>query len=245
MRNIKLTIAYDGYSYHGWQFQPDKPTIQGEIESALQKLTNQKIQIIGASRTDAGVSALGQVANFQLDSSIPTENFARALNPYLPDEIFIIEAQEVDENFNSRFNALNKQYCYRIHNGLNKPVLDIHHCWHYPYPLDVCLMQKAAQHLIGTHDFKSFASSGDQRQDSTRTIFKCDILQQDQWIDITVQGDGFLYNMVRNIVGTLVEIGRKRWTPDYIQEILTAKDRRAAGILAPPNGLCLMWIQYD
>lgn len=244
MRNIKLTIAYDGYGYHGWQVQPGMVTVQGEIESAIEKLTSQQIQITGASRTDAGVSALGQVANFEIDSPIPTENFAKALNQYLPDEICIVKAEEVDEDFNSRFGAVKKQYQYKIYSGDIKPVLDIHHCWYYPYWLDVEKMKSAAKYLIGEHDFKSFASSGDQREDSIRTIFKCDVSEDDCWLLVTIEGDGFLYNMVRNIVGTLVDIGRGKWGAEYIENILAAKDRTAAGMLAPAGGLCLRWIEY-
>jgi tRNA pseudouridine38-40 synthase len=244
-RNIKLAITYDGYGYHGWQVQPGKPTIQGTIEEALKKLTNQDISIVGASRTDAGVSAIGQVANFKIDSPIPTDKFAIALNSLLPDEIAVTKSEEADEKFNARFNAKSKQYQYKIFAGSVRPVLNIHHCWFYPYGLDFGAMQQAAGFLVGTHDFKSFASSGDDRVSTVRTVFRCDVQKIDEWITITIEGDGFLYNMVRNIVGTLAEIKHRQWKPEYIKDILQAKDRAKAGILSPADGLCLMWIKYD
>lgn len=244
-RNIKLTIAYDGFDYCGWQTQPNKPTIQGTIESAIERLTNQKIQITGASRTDSGVSALGQTANFIIDSPIPTANFKNALNNILPDEIAIIDTQEVLDDFNSRFDAESKEYQYTIYTGKNKPVMNCRHCWFYPYNLDVEAMSEAAKLLIGTKDFKAFASAGDERDNTIRTVFDCHLNCIDQTITFTICGNGFLYNMVRNIVGTLTEIGKGKWQPNYINDIIQSKDRSKAGILAPAQGLCLMSIKYS
>lgn len=243
-RNIKLTIAYDGYGYHGWQVQPNHKTIEGEIENALKKLTSQNIDISGASRTDAGVSALGQVANFHINSPVPTKNFPKALNQILPDEIVIKRAEEVDKKFSARFDVKHKQYQYKIFTGKDKPVIDIRHCWWKPDKFNIDAIQKASKLLIGEKDFKSFASAADEREDTVRNLTKCDIEIEGDWIYITVEGNGFLYNMVRNIVGTLIEFGKEKWSPEYIEQILQAKDRTKAGPIAPAQGLCLMWIKY-
>lgn len=243
-RNIKLTIAYDGFGYHGWQKQADRDTIQNQIEKAIRKLTGEEISVTGASRTDARVSAFGQTANFITSSPVPVGNFVKALNQLLPDEIAVVKAERVGIDFNSRFCAIKKQYRYIINTSSIRPIMKIHHCWHFPFELNVDEMQTGARYLIGKHDFKSFASSGDKREDSIRTIFDCKIVQNDSEIAVFVEGDGFLYNMVRNIVGTLVEIGKGRWQGDDMKDILTAKDRTKAGVLARPEGLALMWIKY-
>ncbi|MCD4830558.1 MAG: tRNA pseudouridine(38-40) synthase TruA [Anaerohalosphaeraceae bacterium] len=244
MKNIKLTIQYDGFGYSGWQIQPDRPTIQGEIKKALASLTGQNITVNGSSRTDAGVSALGQVANIEIDSPVPTENFARALNQRLPDEISITEAVNVDSEFDAISDTKTKLYRYTIYTGNNRPVLNIRHLWHRPGKLDIEKMNIAAKKLIGKHDFKSFASAADQRQSSVRTIFQCSVKSDGDCVYIETEADGFLYNMVRNIVGTLVEVGRDRWEPEFMDKILETKDRAAAGPIAPAAGLCLMWIKY-
>ena len=243
-RNIKLTISYDGLNYSGWQNQPGKNTIQGHLQQALGDLTGTFIKINGASRTDAGVSALGQVANFLIDSPIPTENFIKALNHRLPRDVVVTEAVEVAQDFDASGSAKSKLYRYTIFTGKNRNVLKTRNCWHRPAPLDIAAMDAAAKMLVGTKDFKSFASAADKREDSIRTVMRCDVKQEDDWIYIDIEADRFLYNMVRNIVGTLVEIGRGKWKPEKINEILEAKDRTAAGPLAPAGGLCLMWIKY-
>ncbi|MBN1457062.1 MAG: tRNA pseudouridine(38-40) synthase TruA [Sedimentisphaerales bacterium] len=243
-RNIKLTIHYDGSAYHGWQTQPDVPTVQEHIHNAVEKLFGKAVRIVGASRTDAGVSALGQVASIKVDTPIPTENIAKAITESLPDDIVVVDAEDVHSKFNAITSAAKKLYCYTIFTGSTRPVMDIKHCWHYPYELDVEQMNKAAKLLIGKKDFKSFASASDTRQSSIRTILKCEVSSKDKWVYVDVEADGFLYNMVRNIVGTLVEIGRDRWTPEKITDIIEAKDRTAAGPLAPAAGLCLMKIDY-
>ena len=243
-RNIKLIIAYDGSSYHGWQRQPSDDTIQQQLETAIERLTGQKISITGASRTDAGVSALGQVANFRIDSPIPTENFAGALNSSLPEEIAVCIAEEASDSFEAIRCAKGKLYRYTICTSPIRPVLKIRQCWHYPYLLDAGQMDKAAKLIVGKRDFKSFASAADTRQSSVRTVTRCDVVARADGLDIEVEGDGFLYNMVRNITGTLVEVGRGRWGPEKITEIIEAKDRTAAGPLAPAQGLCLVRIDY-
>jgi tRNA pseudouridine38-40 synthase len=244
MRNIKLILSYDGLNYSGWQNQPGKHTIQGLLQQALGDLTGTFIKINGASRTDTGVSALGQVANFLTDSPIPTENFVKALNHRLPRDIVIAEAIAVDRNFDASGSAKSKLYRYTIFTGKKRNVLKTRNCWHRPAPLDIAAMDAAAKMLLGTKDFKSFASAADKRENSVRTVIRCEVKQEDDWVYIDIEADRFLYNMVRNIVGTLVEIGRGKWKPEKIIEILDAKDRKAAGPIAPAQGLCLMWIKY-
>ena len=244
MRKIKITVQYDGSRYSGWQTQPGKRTIQGELVEALSNLVGEKIPVHGASRTDAGVSALGQVALFEIDSPIPTENFPHALNGRLPRNIVVTAAEEVPPKFDLLGEVKSKLYRYTIYTGRYRPVMKLNQCWHLHKKLDVAAMNSAAQLLVGTKDFKSFASAADKRESSVRTIFRCEVTAENKWIYIDVEGDGFLYNMVRNIVGTLTEIGSGRWKPEKINEILAAKDRTAAGRLAPPQGLCLVWIKY-
>ena len=266
-RKIKLTIQYDGSGYFGWQVQPDKTTIEQLLNQAVTSLIGRKVTVHAASRTDAGVSALGQVGLIEIDSPIPTENFPKAISDRLPPEIAVIEAVEVDKQFDIINDVRCKLYRYTIFNAKPRPVLDTRHCWHIPEKLDIEKMNTAAQLLVWTKDFKSFASAKDDRENSTRSIYRCEVrgqssnlsftrkresilksdnLPQDSndWIYIDVEGNAFLYNMVRNIVGTLVEIGVGRWKPEKMVEIIEAKDRTAAGRIAPPEGLCLMWIKY-
>jgi tRNA pseudouridine38-40 synthase len=260
LRNVKLTISYDGTNYHGWQLQPGKRTIQAEIVNAVSELLGWRTRVTAASRTDAGVSAVGQVAVIQIDSPIPTKNFAKAITDRLPADIAVTEAVDVPMGFNVIGDPKCKLYRYTIFTGRARPVFEIHHCWHLSEAkLDLDSMIQAAQLLLGQKDFKSFAAADDHRTDSVRTIFRCDVYSSDSplpntsdesratsddWVFIDVEGDRFLYNMVRNIVGTLVEVGVGRMKPEKITEIIEAKDRRAAGPIAPPEGLCLMWIKY-
>jgi tRNA pseudouridine38-40 synthase len=244
VRRIKLTVQYDGSRYSGWQIQPGKRTIQGELVEALSNLVGSRTYVHGASRTDAGVSALGQVGLFEIDSPIPTENFPEAINGRLPDDIVVTAAEEMPAKFDLLGDVKSKLYRYTIYTGRHRPVLRMNQCWHIPKKLDVPAMDEAAKLLVGKKDFKSFASAADKRESSVRTIFRCEVAAEDKLIYVDVEGDGFLYNMVRNIVGTLVEVGVDRWKPEKINEILEARDRTAAGRIAPPQGLCLMWIKY-
>jgi tRNA pseudouridine38-40 synthase len=244
-RKIRLTIQYDGADYHGWQIQPGRRTIQGQLSDAVTNLVGRKITVHGASRTDAGVSSLGQVGVFEIvNCPIPTENFKQAINDRLPDDIVITEAVEATRDFDVIGGAKSKLYRYTIYNGANRPVLDVRHCWHIPANLDVEDMQRAANYLVGEHDFKSFASSKDNRETTVRTIFRCEVTGKNEWIYVDVGGDGFLYNMVRNIVGSLVEVGIGRWPADKMKTVLEACDRTAAGPIAPAQGLCLLKIDY-
>ena len=244
VRNIKLAIQYDGINYSGWQYQQGKRTIQGELQRAISELTGFFTKVNGASRTDAGVSALGQVANFSLDSPIPTKNFVKAINHRLPQDIVVTEAVEVERDFDASSSAKSKLYRYTIFTGKKRNVLKTRNCWHRPATLDIAAMDTAAKMLIGNKDFKSFASAADKRKSSIRNVMQCEVTQEDKWVYIDIEADRFLYNMVRNIVGTLVEVGRGRWSPEKISQILEAKDRTAAGPIAPASGLCLMWIKY-
>ena len=243
-RRIKLVLHYDGTAYHGWQKQPRTPTIQGTLEAAIEKLCGSAVGVVGSSRTDAGVHALGQAAHFDVDTPVPTENIACALNNLLPEDIVVAEAVEVPGDFDAIGSTLNKWYRYTICTAPIRPVTQIRYCWHRPAPLDAEAMNRAAARLVGTHDFKSFASAADSRQSSVRTVLRCCVCQNTDEIFVDVSATGFLYNMVRNIVGTLVEVGRGRWEPEQIDRILAAKDRAAAGPIAPAAGLCLMEIQY-
>jgi tRNA pseudouridine38-40 synthase len=248
LRNIKLTIAYDGCDYHGWQIQPGAVTVQGVLMEAVKDLLGPRARICGASRTDAGVSALGQVGLIQIDSPIPTENMAKAIADRLPENMTIVKAEDVPMGFNVIGDVASKLYRYTIYCGPVRPVLHMRHCWHIVANLDIGRMNEAARLLVGEKDFKSFAAAADRREDSVRTIFRCEVTdapaESGRWVYVEAEGDGFLYNMVRNIVGTLVEVGVGRWSPEKIPEILEARDRKAAGPIAPPNGLCLMWIKY-
>ena len=245
-RNIKFTIQYDGSAYHGWQFQPDVVTVQSHVSDAIEKLFGKKVFLSGASRTDAGVSALCQVVGMKVDTPVPTENMAKALTDMLPDDIAVVEAVEVkDGKWNAISSPSVKLYRYTINTAKTPPVLEIRHCWHFPKALDIEAMDKAASMLVGMNDFKSFATASDARISSVRTIKSCSVSVEGERVYVEVSADGFLYNMVRNIVGTLVEIGRGRWPYEVIKDILEAKDRSAAGPIAPAAGLCLMRIDYE
>lgn len=243
LRKIKLTVCYDGSGYHGWQIQPGEKTIEGEVSEAVSRLVGFDVRVRGVSRTDAGVSALGQLAVIEIDSPIPVQNLAKAISARLPVDIVVTEAVEVGSDFTFSSFVENKLYRYSIFTGSVRPVMEIKHCWHLPANLDVSAMSEAATKLVGRKDFKSFASAADSRENSVRTIFRCDVMGDGDWVYIETEGDGFLYNMVRNIVGTLVEVGVGRMGPERIERILEAKNRIAAGPIAPAAGLCLMWIK--
>lgn len=243
-RRIKLVLHYDGTAYHGWQKQPDAPTIQRTLEEAIEKLCGCAVSVTGSSRTDAGVHAIGQVAHFDIDCPVPTENIARALNNLLPSDIAVADAVEVTSDFDAISSTQSKWYRYTLCTTAVRPVQRIRYCWHRPAPLNTDAMAQAAARLVGTHDFKSFAAAADMRESSVRTVLRCDVLLNGDEIFVDVAATGFLYNMVRNIVGTLVEVGRGRWQPEDIDRILAAKDRAAAGPIAPAAGLCLMNITY-
>ncbi|GAB6099878.1 tRNA pseudouridine(38-40) synthase TruA [Halanaerocella petrolearia] len=247
MRNLKCTVAYDGTNYHGFQRQPKQShvaTVQGKIEDAISKLIKQEIDIVGASRTDADVHAKGQVFNCQIDSSIPTEKFALALNTKLPDDIVILKTIEVDSEFHARYHNQGKRYFYQIYHDYFMSPFWRNHAYHVYRPLDLEAMKEAAQYLIGKHDFSSFRAKGCNAKTPIRTILELSIEKEDELITINVHGDGFLYKMVRTMVGTLIQVGLGKLKPEQMEDILAAKDREVAGPNAPGYGLFLEEIYY-
>jgi len=251
MRNIGLILAYDGTDFCGWQRQPDAPTIQACLEDALQKLTGAPTAVCGSGRTDAGVHAVHQVANFQTDSTIPGTNFVKALNDLLPPTVRIKFADDVAPDFHARYDVLHKTYRYRIvMTPVCSPLLWRFVC-HYPYHLDRRRMAQAARFLEGEHDFTSFAAADaaddENMKSKVRVIFRSRLLWRptSSMLVYEVMGKGFLRHMVRNIVGTLIEVGRGKLPPNDIPSILAARDRTQAGPTAPAQGLCLMNVEYQ
>jgi len=255
-RNVKLVIAYNGAAYHGWQRQADDlPTVQQQIEDTATRVMGHRVVLHGAGRTDAGVHAEGQVANFHTpNTAIPLDGVRRAVQARLPGDIAIRSAIDVPDDFHASRSATGKTYRYRIYIAPDRPVALCGQVYHYPFhDLDAEAMRDAARRLVGTHDFRGLATSSDDRESSVRTIFRCEISRQEKELHVAVQGDGFLYNMVRNIVGTLVEIGRghrstssrQAWQPDRIDLILSRCDRADAGPTAPAEGLTLACVHYD
>ncbi len=245
MKRIKLTVAYDGTNYCGWQVQPNGITIEEVLNKKLSRLTGEDIHIIGASRTDSGVHALGNVAVFDTESTIPPERFAYAVNQRLPEDIVIVSSEEVPADWHPRYQDCIKYYEYHI---LNRPLPDPLRrltTSHVSFPLDEHKMQEAANYLIGTHDFKSFCNIRTTTEDTIRTVYGLEVTRNGDEITISIRGNGFLYNMVRIIAGTLIRVGRGFYQPEQVQEILETKERTEAGVTAPPQGLRLVKIQYS
>ena len=245
MRNIKLTIEYDGKCYNGWQKQPNKLNIQGEIERAIEGVTKEKVELYASGRTDAGVHAFGQVANFKTNSNIPIEKMATAINSQLKYSIRIKKAEEVEENFHSRYNCKEKTYMYIINNEEQASAIFRNMEYHFPKKLDIEKMQKAAKYFEGEHDFSAFKSSGTSSKSSVRKIYNADVSTYNGRIIIKLTGNGFLYNMVRIIAGTLLEVGMGAIKPESIKEIIEDKDRKKAGKTLPPHGLYLVKVEYE
>jgi tRNA pseudouridine38-40 synthase len=249
-RWLKLTIAYDGGAYAGWQVQPDKPTVQGALESAWQEITQESVRITAAGRTDAGVHALGQVVGISTETRLSKDDLHRALNAVLPDDVAVVNIENARDGFHATYDAVGKRYRYHIDNARTPSVFTRHYAWHYPQPLDVSAMHEAGQVLVGRHDFSSFETAGSERPDSIRTIHELTVFagqaQPDlRRITIDVAGDGFLYNMVRTIVGSLVEVGTSKRDAAWLADVLAARDRRQAGQTAPPHGLFLVSVSYQ
>jgi tRNA pseudouridine38-40 synthase len=269
-RWLKLTVAYDGTAYAGWQMQPTEPTVQAVIEAAWHEITREEVRVMAAGRTDAGVHALGQVVSLASESSLSCDELQRGLNAVLPEDVAVVAVEDAPERFHATYDAKRKTYRYQIHNGRTPDVFNRRYVWHYPQPLDAEAMHAAAQALVGKHDFSSFESAGSERPDSIRTLFAANVTRG--WlgssdseppvvhvtggsaeprpqppgnrITIEVTGDGFLYNMVRAIVGTLVEVGKGSRDVEWVAEVLAARDRRRAGQTAPPQGLFLVHVEY-
>lgn len=295
MRTLKLTIAYDGTAYAGWQVQPDQPTVQDALEKAIAKVTGQPVRVLASGRTDAGVHAAGQVVGFRTESALPPAAILRALNANLPEDIAVLEVAEAPADFHAISHIRRKRYRYVIHDGPVRDVFRRHFVWHYIHGrLDAEAMQRAAAALVGTHDFSSFETAGAPRADSIRTVFDLTVrrdragqggagrrekgeggdevgcvehtvkaasdsgdsgallapydfrphAEREEYIVLEIEADGFLYNMVRAIVGTLVEVGRGARPESWPGEVLHAMNRRAAGPTAPPQGLTLVKVEY-
>lgn len=243
-RNIYLRIEYDGTGYAGWQVQKNAKSVQAALEAALRRILNEKVKLISSSRTDSGVHAKGNVANFKTDSKMLLLNIQRGLNSILPKDIAIVEAKEVALDFNSRFDAKSKIYRYTILNRPYPAALCRDYFYHIPCKLDLKMMRQEAMPLLGRHDLRSFKAADNKERSSVRTIKRLEIKRRGELIEIEIEADGFLYNMARNIVGTLVEIGRGRFKPGSMEKILKAKDRCFAGPTAPAKGLCLIEVKY-
>jgi tRNA pseudouridine38-40 synthase len=277
MPSFKITLAYDGAGFSGWQAQPGRRTVQGELERAWLEITGETVRMNAAGRTDAGVHAAGQVVSVESATNIPPESLVLALNSKLPEDAAVRLVELVADGFHATHDAKFKRYRYSIYNDPRRPVFLRNYAWHVPTPLDVTAMQAGGAHLVGTHDFASFQSVGSERESTIRTIFAVEVLpssapgsargsarlpntpslnaphaypraepgtESDALITIDVEGDGFLYNMVRTIAGTLVEVGRGKRPPEWIAEVIAAKDRCAAGQTAPAHGLSMLWVAY-
>lgn len=246
-RNLKLEIEYDGTNYCGWQVQCNnkfKKSIQEVIEKTLQKILQEKIKLIASGRTDAGVHGLAQIANFKTKSKITADNLQRALNGLLPDDISIRKIEEVPVNFHSRFDAKSKTYRYTILNRTYPSALSRNKVYFYPYPLNIKLMQKESRVLLQSHNFKSFQTSDKKERNPVKTIKKLKITKVRDFVYIDIEADGFLYNMARNIVGTLIEIGRGKFAKGSLKRILLSRNRKLAGPTLPARGLTLIKVNY-
>lgn len=244
-RCLKLTIMYDGTAYHGFQRQKNGLTIQEVLEERLSALFGHKLAITGSGRTDQGVHATGQVVNFYTTGTIPTDRVVFAAKSVLPSDIAVVEAQEVAEDFHATRSATSKCYCYKLYLSPIANPFYRHYAWHIEKPLDVEAMKEASLHLSGTHDFSSFCAAGGSAKSSVRTLYSIEVAEKDQIAEWRYWGNGFLYHMVRNLMGTLVEVGLGKRQPDSMLDLIKAQDRRAAGTTAPPQGLYLEQVYYE
>lgn len=245
MRNIRIVIEYDGTDYCGWQIQPNGISIQEVLENTIAGITQEPVRLTGSGRTDAGVHALNQVANFMTHSSIPCSNLLKGINSLLPCDISVKEVRDVDENFHARYSAKSKAYLYRINNCSVRSALGYRYAWHISESIDIETMDESSRVLVGTHDFSSFCASDGDSENHIRTVTSIGISGvAGGSIEVHVEANGFLRYMVRNIVGTLVDIGKRKITADEFRQIFEARDRTKAGITAPPQGLYLKEVKY-
>ncbi|MDR4482791.1 MAG: tRNA pseudouridine(38-40) synthase TruA [Nitrospirales bacterium] len=244
MATIKLTIEYDGTAYAGWQRQPNQPTIQAALETALTRITQQHISVIAAGRTDAGVHARGQVVSFHSNQPIPVNKWRFAINSALPPDISVLSSEEVPESFHARYSAKEKRYEYRISRHPARPAIDRNRVWHLPYDLDIPAIRQAMSDLLGRHDFTSFQGPRASTSDPMCVVSEVSLNSESMTVSIQIQANRFLKQMVRALVGTLTEVGRHKRSPGSMADILQAKDRRAAGETAPPQGLYLLHVLY-
>lgn len=244
-QNYRFTIAYDGSRYFGWQRQPDKDTIQGRIEAVIKIMCDKDVELIGAGRTDAGVHAKGMVANAVMDVEMGTQDICDYLNRYLPDDISIIEVSKASDRFHARYNATGKTYCYTCYDGSAKPVFQRKYVYRLIENPDVDAMRDAAGILLGTHDFKNFSMNPHMKKSTVRTVDSIEITKKSGFINFVFHGDGFLQNMVRIMVGTLLEVGCGRMDAARVKEALDSDERMKAGPTAPAKGLCLINVDYN
>ncbi len=244
----RATIAYDGSRYFGWQWQPDRPTVQGAIERAIEQVCRQQVRVVASGRTDTGVHAIGQVISFRVATRLDPATLRRALNANLPSDVSVREVLPAPEGFHAVRDAVRKTYQYTIQDGSVRDVLSRAHVWWIPRRLDVVRMQRAADILIGEHDFAAFETAGSKRVSTVREVYRVAVqrMATEPWdrVAIEVEANGFLYNMVRNIVGTLMVVGIGKQDPPWVESVLQSRDRRRAGPTAPPQGLCLMSVVY-
>lgn len=244
MRNLKLKLMYNGKSYHGWQVQTNADTIQGRIESAVESVFGKHLTVYGCSRTDAGVHANEYFCNFRTEKNITCESVVKALNANLPDDIAVVDCEEADDGFHSRFDCKSKRYIYKIWNTQIKNPFLTHTAYHYKYKLDEKLLDKAAKSFIGTYDFSAFCSSGSSVSDTVRTVKDASVVRNGDMVIFSVEADGFLYNMVRIMVGTLININENKIDENSVLDIINSKNRSNAGVTAPPQGLFLDKVYY-
>jgi tRNA pseudouridine38-40 synthase len=246
MAFFKLTIAYDGSKFSGWQAQPDRRTVQGVVQETWARITREHLQVSATSRTDAGVHALGQTVGIESNTHLVPEQLYNALNATFPEDVILVSIEEAPHGFHATHDAKGKRYRYSIHNDRTRALFDRKYVWYVPKPLDVELMHSAAQRLVGTHDFASFQAAGSERESTVRTITTVEVRRGavPSRVEIDVEGDGFLYNMVRIIAGSLVDVGAGRRDAQWLADALAAGNRRAAGQTAPPQGLCLLRVYY-
>ena len=246
MQRIKMTLAYDGTAFNGYQVQPNGRTVQEEVQRALKQMhKGRTVHVTGSGRTDAGVHAAGQVIHFDTPLSIPVENWTRALNAQLPPDIRIVQTEFASDDFHARYNVIRKTYQYRVHHRAASDVFRRNYAVHEPRKLDLIEIKKAAAYLVGEHDFTSFCSARSEVKDKVRTIYRIDIEQDHDEVLFTFEGNGFLYNMIRVLMGTFLEVGRGQRQADELPLILEAKDRNRAGKTAPPHGLYLWEVSYS
>ena len=243
-RNVKLVLTYDGAGFAGWQRQKNAPSVQQALEEAIARVTGEQPTVVGAGRTDAGVHALGQVANFHTASRLSVAELHRALNGVLPETVAVLEAEEVAPEFHARFGATGKHYRYTIHNAPVRPVLDRHRVLHVRGRVNLTAVRRAARVLVGEHDFAAFTTHAREKENTVRRVEELSVRRNGERVMVDIIGNGFLYNMVRAIVGTLLDVGRGRLTSEGVACILASGDRRQAGPTAPAHGLCLMSVRY-
>ncbi len=243
-QNYKLTVAYDGSRYYGWEHQPDKPTIQGKLEDVLSRMTDAPVDVIGAGRTDAGVHAKAMTASAVLDTELSPEAIRDYMNRYLPDDICVREVRAASERFHARYKAVGKTYCYTCYVGALKPVFDRKYVLTLDGVPDVAAMQRAAALLVGEHDFKSFCGNPKMKKSTVRLVDSIEIVQKRDYLYLNFHGTGFLQNMVRILVGTLLEVGFGKRPAEQMPAILESRDRTQAGYTVPPQGLCLVKVDY-